>query len=110
MDGDEWHHVLNGMTLIVAVKPRCDGCRDFVSGDLDELSEVEVVVVSAVEDVEWQRVPRRVVVSPATMSELDIRSAPFYVLIDSARRLVVTEGTVFAPGQVATEISPFLAL
>ena len=108
LDGREWRRVLEGLTLVVAVKPQCDGCRDFIEGDLDDLDNVDVVIVCAVFDDEWRGARQHVVVSPETLSELDIRSAPFYVLIDATRQRVVSEGIVFAPAQVADEISPFL--
>jgi hypothetical protein len=109
LQGKEWRRVLEGLTLVVAVKPQCDGCRDFIDGDLDELDDVDVVIVSATFDDEWHGARQRVVVSPGTLSQLDIRSAPFYVLIDATRQLVVSEGIVFGTAQVADEISPFLA-
>jgi hypothetical protein len=109
LEGKEWRRVLEGLTLVVAVKPQCDGCRDFIDGDLDELDDVDVVIVSGTPDDEWHGARQRVVVSPETLIELEIRSAPFYVLIDATRERVVSEGIVFAPAQVADEISPFLA-
>lgn len=109
LQGKEWRRVLEGLTLVVAVKPQCDGCRDFIDGDLDELDEVDVVIVSATFDDEWRGARQGVVISPETLSLLDIRSAPFYVLIDASRERVVSEGIVFGPAQVADEISPFLA-
>jgi hypothetical protein len=108
LDGKVWRRVLEGLTLVVAVKPQCDGCRDFLDGDLDELDDVDVVVVSATRDEEWRGTRHEVVVSPETLRELDILSAPFYVLVDAARQRVVSEGIVFGPAQVADEISPFL--
>ena len=101
--------MLEGLTLVVAVKPQCDGCRDFIDGDLEELDDVDVVIVSATRDDEWRGARQHVVISPETLSELNLRSAPFYVLIDATRQRVVSEGIVFAPAQVADEISPFLA-
>lgn len=109
LNGMKWRRVLEGLTLVVAVKPQCDGCRDFIDSDLDELDDVDVVIVSAAFDDEWHGARQRVVISPETLRELDIRSAPFYVLIDATRERVVSEGIVFAPAQVADEISPFLA-
>jgi hypothetical protein len=108
LDGKAWRRVLEGLTLVVAVKPQCDGCHDFLESDLEELDDVDVVIVSATGDDEWRDSRQHVVVSPETMSELDIRSAPFYVLIDAARQRVVSEGIVFGPAQVADEISPFV--
>jgi hypothetical protein len=98
-----------GRTLIVAVKPHCDGCREFIHGDLSDLTSVQVVLVSAtVGDQEWADAPRSIVVAPEFMTELEIRSAPYYVLIDPANSSVLGEGTLFSPAQVAHEIAPFL--
>lgn len=108
LEGKEWRRVLEGLTLVVAVKPQCGGCRDFIDGDLTELDDVDVVIVCAALDDEWHGARQHVVVSPETLSELDIRSAPFYVLIDATRQRVISEGIVFAAAQVADEISPFL--
>jgi hypothetical protein len=108
LNGVGWRRVLEQMTLIVAVKPNCDGCRDFVDGELSELDDIEVVIVSATADDEWRNARQEVIVSPETLTALDVRSAPFYVLIDVARQRVATEGVVFTPAQVAAEIASFL--
>ena len=89
----------------MAVKAACDGCRDFLCSDLHELSDVDVVIVSAVASEEWLDAANEVLIAPELMRELDIRSAPFYVLIDPSRSRVVTEGVVFGPAQVAAEIA-----
>jgi hypothetical protein len=109
LDGVEWRRSIERMTLVVAVKPDCDGCRDFIDGELEELNDVDLVIVSASAADEWRNARQRVIVSPEAMAELDIRSAPFYVLIDAARQRVATEGVVFAPAQVKAEITSFLA-
>ncbi|HVA71327.1 MAG TPA: hypothetical protein VNF08_08410 [Acidimicrobiales bacterium] len=107
--GDDRFLALRRNTLVVAVKPDCDGCRDFVHGELRELAEVEVVVVSATTgDAEWADAVQPILVAPELLHELGIRSAPFYVLIDSARSLIVAEGSIFSPAQVASEIASFL--
>lgn len=93
---------------MVAVKPDCDGCRSFIFGDLGVLGDVDVVVVSVAASEEWIDAPTAVLVAPEIMHDLDIRSAPFYVLIDPARRVVISEGVVFGPSQVAEEIAPYL--
>jgi hypothetical protein len=102
---------LQGLNLIVAIKQSCDGCRDFVFSDLEELRGTPVVVVSATTDLnaEWVDAVQSILVSPDVLQELDIRWPPFYVLIDADEQRVVTEGVVFAPSQVAAEIAPFLA-
>ncbi|HWD95576.1 MAG TPA: hypothetical protein VG246_04060 [Acidimicrobiales bacterium] len=106
--GEERRIELRRVTLVVAVKPHCDGCREFLIADLHELSKVDVVVVSAAFSEEWMDVTNDVLVAPELMKELDIRSAPFYVLIDPLSLRVVTEGVVFGPAQVAAEIEGLL--
>lgn len=104
-NGDERHVALRRMTLVVAVKPACDGCREFVNGDLSELGGVDVVIVSATSCDEWVNARQEVLIAPELLSALDIRSAPFYVVIEPTSRRVVTEGVVFGPSQVAAEIA-----
>jgi len=110
LKGDEFDHSFSGPTLIVAIKPSCDGCRDFLFSPLDELGHVTTIVVSREENEidEWVGAVRTVVVAPTLLDELDITWPPFYVLIDPQRQLVVTEGVVFAAAQVAAEIAPYL--
>jgi hypothetical protein len=93
-------------TLIVAVKPHCDGCREFVHSSLLELDGLRVVVVSATPDTggEWVGAVQPVMVAPNVLEALDIRDPPFYVLIDPTTHRVVLEGVVFGPSQVAAEI------
>jgi len=99
---------LDRTTLVVAVKPECDGCRDFLRGDLSELAGVDVVVVTATASKEWRGAANEVLVAPELMRELDIRCAPFYVLVDPKSEKVVREGVVFGPSQVAAEIASAL--
>lgn len=110
LDGDAVTLSLEALTLIVAIKSSCDGCHDFVHSDLDELSGVAVIVVSAGGDPdgEWTNAVQRVIVAPQTLAALDIRWPPFYVLVDPLMKRIVTEGVVFAPAQVAREIAPHL--
>ncbi len=111
LSGDEVVRPLEGLTLIVAIKSSCDGCRDFVHSSLEELAGVTVVVVSATGDdnAEWRDAAQPVIVAPELLATLDIRWPPFYVLVDPVRRRVVTEGVVFGPAQVAEEIAPHLS-
>jgi hypothetical protein len=94
------------------VKPHCDGCHDFIFSDLSELGAVDVVLVSASasDDDEWVDALHPVLVAPEVMSELDIRAAPHYVLVDPRVSRVVAEGVPFSPAQVASEIASFLVL
>ncbi len=66
------------------------------------------MLVSAVSSEEWTGAAREVLIAPELMKELDIRSAPFYLLIDHSTLQVVTEGVVFGPSQVAEEIADAL--
>ena len=108
--GEDVHIVLGALTLLVAIKPSCDGCRDFVQSDLHELAGVRVVVISESAGTahEWADARQPVIVAPAIVTALDIRWPPFYVLIDPIARRVVCEGVVFAPSQVAREVARFL--
>ena len=79
--------------------------------DLNELSDVPVLILSNTGDDngEWSDSLQQVIVAPQMLKELDVRWPPFYVLIDPEQRLVVTEGVVFGPAQVAREIASFLS-
>ncbi len=100
---------VTAVTLVAAVKPNCDGCREFLGGDLGELDHVDVVLVSATDgDGEWRGVRREILVAPELLSDLGIRSAPYYVLLDPSRSLVVAEGALMSPAQVAKEIERYV--
>ena len=94
-------------TIVIAVKPNCDGCREFLDGPPSALDGLDVVLVSAtplVEDV----AAGRVLVAPEWMAQARIVTAPSYTLIEPSDGRVVTEGVAFAPSQVAREIAPYL--
>lgn len=95
-------------TLVVAVKPNCDGCRDFIGSDLSALAALELVLVARARDDEWADARREVWTAPDLMDALLMTSPPFYVLIDPTSRGVVAEGVVFDVEQVASEISAYL--
>jgi hypothetical protein len=108
-DGDDVTIALSGVTLIVAIKSHCDGCREFINSDLGEL-RAPVLVISAEEDEssEWRDARHPILVSPDAFRLFDVRWPPFYVLIDPVAGRVLTEGVLFGPAQVATEIAPYL--
>jgi len=97
-------------TLVVAIKPNCDGCRDFVHSTLDDLRNVDVLVVSETSDPngEWINGNQEVMISPEILDTLGIKWPPFFVLIDPLTSMIITEGVVFGPSQIAKEIAPFL--
>jgi len=111
LQGEVLTRTLNEPTLIVAIKQSCDGCRDFVFSSLDELSHLPVLILSATGDLngEWVDAVQPIVVAPGAIAELEIRWPPFYVLVDPKEHRVVSEGVVFGPAQVASEIAPYLA-
>lgn len=110
-DGVEFTRTFAGPTLVVALKTSCDGCRDFVAHALEEFDGLELVLITATSDEasEWRGAPRPVLAAPELWAALDVRSAPFYVLIDPELEQVLTEGVVFSPTQVASEIARFVA-
>lgn len=110
LNGAESSIELSGVTLVVAIKSHCDGCREFLGSDLEPL-QVPVVVISADDDVsdEWSDAINPVFVSPHTFDLLDVRWPPLYVLIDPQSHRVLTEGVVFGLAQVASEIAPYLS-
>ncbi len=107
--GAEETIALTEVTLVVAIKSNCDGCREFLNADLDEL-RVRVLVISAEEEQlsEWRDARQPVFVSPDAFRALDVRWPPFYVLVDPVSHRVLTEGVLFGAAQVAVEIAPFL--
>ncbi|HEY5438038.1 MAG TPA: hypothetical protein VIJ99_03980 [Acidimicrobiales bacterium] len=99
---------LTRLTLLVAIKPNCDGCRAFLDAPLHEFEGVDVVFVAALDDDEWAGSSRRVLIAPDALDRLDVRWPPFYVLIDPLAHAVIREGVVFGPSQVAAEIAQFI--
>ncbi len=109
-NGEDVTIELTELTLVVVIKTRCDGCRDFVRDPGHELDGLTVVVVSATDDDEgeWDEALRPVLVAPEALKDLNVRWPPFYVLVDPATRRVITEGVVFGPSQVAEEVRRFV--
>lgn len=111
LTGEELSVAFVGPTLIVAVKPNCDGCHEFIHGDLHELGSVRVIVISAAPGGdEWRDARQSILVAPEFMDDLDIRSAPYYVLIDPSKSKVIGEGALFSPAQVASEVASLLSI
>lgn len=109
LSGVERSIEVTSSTLVAAIKPNCDGCSAFVHGDLKELRDVNVVLVSATRgNDEWDSAGREILVAPDLLNELGIRSAPYYVLIDPSSSSVVTEGALLSPAQVAREIERYI--
>jgi len=113
LGGQTQQRELRAMSLVIAMKTSCDGCRSFVESDLEDLKQlpVDVVFVSASGDDtgEWSNARHEIVIAPKLLKELNVRWPPFYVLIDAATARVVVEGVVFGPAQVAEEIGPYLS-
>jgi hypothetical protein len=109
VDGDERAYALERLTVVAVVKANCDGCWDFVWSDLADVGGVDVVVVAAVAEDGWRQAPREVLIAPALLEDLEVRGAPWYLLIDPTTSRVLTEGVLFSPTQVAEEVASFLA-
>jgi hypothetical protein len=103
-------HFFHGVTLVVALKPECDGCRLFAESNLEEFSGLNVVLVSAEgeRNNEWCDVDHEIIVAPELLDQLDVRWPPYYALIDSRTSSVLVEGVVFGPRQVADEIRSYV--
>jgi hypothetical protein len=112
LDGAHVSQEFEGLTLLIAIKSRCDGCRDIINSSLEEFADLRVIFVSATndDDDEWSDSAHAIIVAPALLAELDIAWPPFYVLIDALTQRVVCEGVVFGPSQIRDEIAEFVAL
>ncbi len=97
---------LEPRTLIVAVKSNCDGCRPFVEDLSIEFPDWHLIVVTR-DSMPAEAGHRTVWLAPELMDALEVISAPFFVALDGSPLNVVTEGVVFAPEQVARELSEF---
>lgn len=99
-----------GVTLVVAIKEDCLGCRSVFESGIDAFGEVDTLLVAARPSLEpwWTTTQHPVIISPQLLRDLEVRSPPFYVLVDPDRELVVTEGVVFGPEQVRDELAPYL--
>ena len=107
--GDDVVVSLTRRTLLVAIKTNCDGCRAFLHASLDDFDQVDVIFVAAIDDDEWDSSSRPVLIAPEALARLDVRSPPFYVLIDPHALAILSEGVVFGPSQVAVEIAQFIS-
>ena len=96
-------------TIVLAVKPDCDGCREFLAGPLLEFEGLDVVLVSVTPFEEGVSTSQRFIVAPEWMRQARIVSAPSYTVVDPSDGRVVSEGVAFSVSQVATEIAPYLA-
>lgn len=108
-NGDDVVVPLTRQTLLIAIKANCDGCRAFLEASLGDFDQVDVVFVAALDDDEWAGSSRPVLISPSALQHLDVRSPPFYILIDPVAHTVLREGVVFGPSQVAGEIAAFMS-
>ncbi len=91
-------------SVVIAVKPGCDGCREFLDSSPTILG-LDVHVVAEREDPAWALAATSVVVSPELWRDLQILSAPYFVLVDPLATCVVGEGSVFSLSQVLDEVA-----
>lgn len=92
--------------MVVAVKADCDGCRSFYNGSLAALAPWPTLLIARYEsEVEaFSDSRHRVFLAKELWNALDIRSAPFYVLVAPGPGRIVLEGLAFSPEQVAAEL------
>lgn len=100
--------VFTHRTIVLAVKPDCDGCREFLTGPLLEFEGLDVVLVSVTPFEEGVSTSQRFIVAPEWMRQARIVSAPSYTVVDPSDSRVVSEGVAFSVSQVAAEIAPYL--
>lgn len=93
---------------MLAVKPDCDGCREFLIESPPEFEGLDLVLVSATPFTSTVAPAQPIVIAPEWMVRAGIVAAPSYTVIDPSLGLVVTEGVAFTPSQVAAEIAPYL--
>ena len=100
----------NDLTLVVAIKEDCVGCRSVLESPADAFGDVATLLVAARRSSEswWSPTNHRVIVSQELLADLDVRFPPFYVLIDPQRQRVISEGVVFGPEQVREELAGYL--
>ncbi|MBW4030544.1 MAG: hypothetical protein HIU57_07700 [Acidobacteria bacterium] len=99
-----------GVTLVVAIKDDCLGCRSALEAPTDAFGDVATLFVAARPSTEpwWVATRHLLIVSEELLRDLDVRFPPFYVLIDAARERVLSEGVVFGPEQVRDEVASYL--
>lgn len=103
-EAGETHHVeLAPRTLIVAVKPNCDGCQHFLNHPGDSFAGWHLLVITKDQFVSNAAQP--LWRSDELFNALEISAAPFYVALDGHPLEIVGEGVVFAPEQVESELS-----
>jgi hypothetical protein len=110
IDGERVTGTFSRLTLVVAVKEDCQGCRQVLESGVGDFGEVATLLVSRTAGSEswWATTVHPLIIAPALLDALDIRWPPSYVLIDPVTQRVVTEGVVFGPEQVRREIEPFV--
>ncbi len=90
LEGHEWSHELRGLDSRRRGQGRT--VTDVASSSTvtsSSLGEVDVVVIAREGDEHWLDRGHAILVSPETFAALQIPSAPFFVLIDARRALVV---------------------
>ena len=104
--GESHRHVFLPRTLIVAVKDNCDGCQAFLTHPEPTFAGWQLLLIS--KDVFATPLERQAVWQSSELFDaLEISAAPFYVALDGTPLEVVTEGVVFDPQQVVSELSLF---
>lgn len=110
LTGDEIVGELHGLTLVIAVKADCDGCRLLLAAPAQAFGDIHLLFVAAESSDEpsWRLSTPPVVVSPELLRDLDVRWPPFWVLVDGDSGVVRAEGVPFGVEHVVEALTPFI--
>lgn len=100
--------VIDGPTIVLAVKPGCYGCQAILDSAPHDFPGLAAIVATREELGTWSTSAHEVVYSPSLLDALAVRWAPFYVVVDTPGRTVVAEGLVYDLDQLRTDIAPWL--
>jgi len=100
---------LTKLSLLLVVKADCQACDTLLAAGPDAFEGIDVFYLAASDSPEFETFGRDVLLSSSALDALEVRWPPVYLVVDPARREVVTEGAVFDADQVRSEIAPHLS-
>lgn len=110
IDGRDCAGIFSRRHLVIAVKSHCDGCRELLSCDPDSFGIPDVLFVYDEAPTEsWiANVHHEVVVSPALLTALEVRSPPLWILVDGEAGRVIAEGVPFGVTDIRDALAQLL--
>ena len=103
-DGLERDVRLEGLTLLVVVKPNCQACEEILAHDVSTFEGFDVWYLVNDEAMLESDAPRLLRVTAATLATLEVRWPPAYLVVDPTTAEVIFEGVVFDAAQIVDEI------